>query len=153
MAEKEGNNFTKEQVLGFKEAFNIFDKDGDGKITSVELGSVLKNLGQNPVETELSDMINEFDVDGNGTVDFDEFLVMMSKQMQDKDSDDELRQVFKVFDRDGNGLITVEELMQVLKTLGEELSEDEVKMMIKEADTDGDSFVNCEEFIAMMRKQ
>ena len=46
------------------EAFNIFDKDGDGRVSSKELGTVMRSLGQNPTEKELQDMVNEVDEDG-----------------------------------------------------------------------------------------
>ena len=52
----------------FKEAFSLFDKDGDGTITTKELGTVMRSLGQNPTEAELQDMINEVDADGKGGV-------------------------------------------------------------------------------------
>lgn len=47
-----------------KEAFSLFDKDGDGDISTKELGTVMKSLGQNPSDQELADMIREVDVDG-----------------------------------------------------------------------------------------
>ena len=63
---------TEEQIAEFKEAFSLFDKDGDGTITTKELGTVMRSLGQNPTEAELQDMVNEVDADGNGTIDFPE---------------------------------------------------------------------------------
>ena len=85
------DQLTEEQIAEFKEAFSLFDKDGDGTITTKELGTVMRSLGQNPHDQELNDMINEIDEDGNGHVDFDEFLIMMSKKMKENDSDEELR--------------------------------------------------------------
>uniref|UniRef100_A0A8C9L938 EF-hand domain-containing protein n=1 Tax=Pavo cristatus TaxID=9049 RepID=A0A8C9L938_PAVCR len=76
----------------FKEAFSLFDKDGDGTITTKELGTVMRSLGQNPTEAELQDMINEVDADGNGTIDFPEFLTMMARKMKDTDSEEEIRE-------------------------------------------------------------
>ena len=52
----------------FKEAFSLFDKDGDGTITTKELGTVMRSLGQNPTEAELQDMINEVDADGKSLI-------------------------------------------------------------------------------------
>ena len=51
----------------FKEAFHLFDKDGDGTISTKELGTVMRSLGQNPTEKELQDMVNEVDEDGECT--------------------------------------------------------------------------------------
>uniref|UniRef100_A0A8C8FXP6 EF-hand domain-containing protein n=1 Tax=Oncorhynchus tshawytscha TaxID=74940 RepID=A0A8C8FXP6_ONCTS len=70
----------------FKEAFSLFDKDGDGTITTKELGTVMRSLGQNPTEAELQDMINEevdemireADIDGDGQVNYEEFVQMMT---------------------------------------------------------------------------
>ena len=53
-----------------------------GNITTKELGTVMRSLGQNPTEAELQDMINEVDADGNGTIDFPEFLNLMARKMK-----------------------------------------------------------------------
>jgi Ca2+-binding EF-hand superfamily protein len=56
----------------------------------------MRSLGQNPTEAELQDMINEVDADGNGTIDFPEFLTMMARKMKDTDSEEEILEAFKV---------------------------------------------------------
>merc|ERR1739841_63306 len=94
------DQLTEEQIAEFKEAFSLFDKDGDGTITTKELGTVMRSLGQNPTEAELQDMINGVDADGNGTIDFPEFLNLMAKKMKDTDSEEEIKEAFKVFDKD-----------------------------------------------------
>ncbi|KAJ8646861.1 hypothetical protein MRB53_008609 [Persea americana] len=129
---------TEEQISEFKEAFSLFDKDGDGCITTKELGTVMRSLGQNPTEAELQDMINEVDADQNGTIDFPEFLNLMARKMKDTDSEEELKEAFKVFDKDQNGFISAAELRHVMTNLGEKLTDEEVDEMIREADVDGD---------------
>ena len=107
------DQLTEDQIAEFKEAFSLFDKDGDGTITTKELGTVMRSLGQNPTEAELQDMVNEVDADGNGTIDFPEFLTMMARKMKDTDSEEEIKEAFKVFDKDGNGFISAAELRHV----------------------------------------
>ena len=48
----------------FRDAFSLFDKDGDGAVTTKELASVMRSIGQTPTEAELQDMMNEVDSDG-----------------------------------------------------------------------------------------
>ncbi|KAA0049321.1 hypothetical protein IC582_012651 [Cucumis melo] len=141
---------SEEQIVEFKEAFCLFDKDGDGCITIEELATVIRSLDQNPTEEELQDMIKEVDVDGNGTIEFAEFLNLMAKKIKETDAEEELKEAFKVFDKDQNGYISATELRHVMINLGEKLTDDEVEQMIKEADLDGDGQVNFEEFVKMM---
>ena len=144
------DQLSNEQIAEFKEAFSLFDKDGDGSITTKELGTVMRSLGQNPTEAELQDMINEVDQDGSGTIDFPEFLTLMARKMQDSDSEEEIKEAFRVFDKDGNGFISAAELRHVMTNLGEKLTDEEVDEMIREADVDGDGQINYEEFVKMM---
>jgi calmodulin len=136
--------------------------DWPGQITTKELGTVMRSLGQNPSESELQDMINEVDADNNGTIDFPgrgvwaptstptltrpctEFLTMMARKMKDTDSEEEIREAFKVFDRDNNGFISAAELRHVMTSIGEKLTDDEVDEMIREADQDGDGRIDCQ---------
>uniref|UniRef100_A0A0E0MUP0 EF-hand domain-containing protein n=1 Tax=Oryza rufipogon TaxID=4529 RepID=A0A0E0MUP0_ORYRU len=144
------DQLTDDQIAEFKEAFSLFDKDGDGCITTKELGTVMRSLGQNPTEAELQDMINEVDADGNGTIDFPEFLNLMARKMKDTDSEEELKEAFRVFDKDQNGFISAAELRHVMTNLGEKLTDEEVDEMIREADVDGDGQINYDEFVKVM---
>ncbi|KAK5686923.1 Calmodulin [Elasticomyces elasticus] len=153
LSDSMADSLTEEQVSEFKEAFSLFDKDGDGQITTKELGTVMRSLGQNPSESELQDMINEVDADNNGTIDFPEFLTMMARKMKDTDSEEEIREAFKVFDRDNNGFISAAELRHVMTSIGEKLTDDEVDEMIREADQDGDGRIDYNEFVQLMMQK
>ncbi|KAG5574177.1 hypothetical protein H5410_063943 [Solanum commersonii] len=121
-----------------------------GCITTKEIGTVIRSLGQNPTEAELQDMINEVDADGNGTIDFPEFLNLMARKMKDTDSEEELKEAFRVFDKDQNGFISAAELRHVMTNLDEKLTDEEVDDMIREADVDGDGQINYDQFVKVM---
>ncbi|KAH6939684.1 hypothetical protein HPB50_020617 [Hyalomma asiaticum] len=91
-----GSQLSDDAIAELREAFALFDKDGDGAISTKELGTMMRALGQNPTEAELKDMIAEVDTDGNGTVDFPEFLAMMTKKARTADTEEEIREAFKV---------------------------------------------------------
>ncbi|TMW98968.1 hypothetical protein EJD97_003250 [Solanum chilense] len=147
--EKEEN-----QLVQFKEAINLFDKDVHGCITIEELATVIRSLDENPTEEELCHMISEVDADhhDNGTMEFIEFLNLITKKMKETDLEEELKEVFKVFDKDQNGFISATDLRHVMINLGEKLTEEEAQQMIREADLDGDGQVNFDEFFKMMIK-
>ncbi len=144
------DQFSPAQIAELREVFALFDKDGDGTITANELGTVMGQLGQAPTDSELQDMVNEVDLDGNGTIDFSEFLGLVGKMIKEGQSDDEMKEAFDIFDKDGNGLISAVELRNVMSNLGEHLTDEEVEEMMKEADNDLDGYLNFEEFKCLM---
>ena len=60
--------------LDYQRAFDLFDPDGDGTITTLELGTVMRVIGQNPTEAELQDMVDEVDEDGTSALLFSAFF-------------------------------------------------------------------------------
>ena len=139
-----------EKISEINETFKIFDKDKDGYITTKELGDVMKGLGQNPSEAELQNLINEVDIEGNGTIDLKEFIGLMAKKMKEPENEEEIIEAFKVFDKDGNGLISSDELLHVMTSLGDNLTIEEVEELIKDADLDKDGYINYAEFVKLL---
>merc|ERR1711935_459948 len=74
------DQLTEEQIAEFKEAFSLFDKDGNGFISAAELRHVMTNLGEKLTDEEVDEMIREADIDGDGQINYEEFVkVMMAK--------------------------------------------------------------------------
>merc|ERR1712098_194872 len=123
-----------------KEAFDLFDTDGSGSIDAKELKVAMRALGFEPKKEEIQKMISDVDDDGSGTIEYDEFLKMMTHKILNRDPKDEIRKIsFKI-------------LKRVAKELGERMTDEELQEMIDEADRDGDGKVNEEEFLRIMKK-
>jgi calmodulin len=118
-------------VEDFKLAFSLFDRDGDGSCDATELGTVMRALGQNPTDEELRDMIAEADADGSGSIDFNEFLVLMHRRLHDVDSEIEITDAFRVFDSKCDGTIKTDSLHQILVD-SEEFKDDQVQAIMAE---------------------
>ncbi|KAF4634399.1 hypothetical protein G7Y89_g3712 [Cudoniella acicularis] len=148
----EVGTFTPEQVNEFKRVFSLFDQNNDGDITAKELGDVMRSLGQSPSESELQDIVDEGDIDKDGTIDFTEFLLMMASKSKDVDPEEELRAAFNVFDRDHNGVISAAELREVMISLGETLTPAELDEIMREVDADGNGTIDFEEFLQVLKR-
>ena len=148
-----GLQLTEQQISEFREAFSLFDKDGDGHVTAKELMIVLSSLGVTPTQEEVSQMIEEVDVNSNGEIEFEEFCVLMVRNMKDKDDLQTFTEAFKILDSDGSGEIDKEELKEMLRAfsrMGEDIPDSEIDAMIREADTDGDGQISYKEFCRVM---
>ena len=110
----------------------------------------MNHHGFYPSVDELKCMIENFDKNCNGTIDYEEFIEMMVKR-EDEEETDGIAQAFKVFDRDGDGLISADEIRETMNNLGEDLSEAEVKAMVAEADINGDGLIDFTEFSRLMK--
>ncbi len=72
-----------EQEEQIKQAWSLFDNDDSGKIDKNELRLVIQKLGLNPTQDELTEIVNDIDKDGDGDIDFSEFLRLMSTKLKD----------------------------------------------------------------------
>ncbi|KAJ8910441.1 hypothetical protein NQ315_016986 [Exocentrus adspersus] len=112
-----------------KEAFRLYDKEGNGYITTKTLKEILKELDDKLTSDELDMMIAEIDSDGSGTVDFDV-----------------LKSTFDAFDVDKKGYIEADMIGTIMDMLGTHVIAEELDRIISEIDEDGNGEVSFEEF-------
>ncbi|KAK6173387.1 hypothetical protein SNE40_016848 [Patella caerulea] len=130
-----------------KEAFDLFDMNGDKRICSKELGSVLRAIGLNPTEKSLKEMLVKFDKNNSGFIDYDEYLECLDNfTCSSQEIEVQLRQAFLFFDKDKNGQLSIKELQNVLVSMGEPLSYKETADILKLADTNHDGKLDADEF-------
>ena len=82
----------------------------------------MRALGFEPKKEEIKKMISDIDKDGSGTIDFSEFLEMMTAKMSERDSREEILKAFRLFDDDETGKISFRNLKRVAKELGENMT-------------------------------
>jgi Ca2+-binding EF-hand superfamily protein len=98
-------------------------------------------------------MISDLDTDGNGSIDFGEWLILMTKRVNDKDSRANINKIFALFDDERTGFISIKNLRRVTQEIGETVSEDELQELINRADTDKDGLVSEEEFYSILTRK
>lgn len=133
------NTENSQERLQFQEAFELFDKDHDGVITVSEILSVLNKFGKSPAVDEDKSKLEQ-----KNLLSFEQFMQLMTSKASMKDIDDELMEAFKVFDKDGNGVISVAEMKEALKNIGENLTDVEINSILMQLDSNGDGEISYE---------
>ncbi|OAE27292.1 hypothetical protein AXG93_4363s1050 [Marchantia polymorpha subsp. ruderalis] len=123
------------------EAFNIIDKNGDGKISHQELRAMWATLGEKVTNEELRLMVQEVDVNGDGEIDLGEFIILKSKFGLGSDDVEqrsaELRIAFSIADADRDGHISAPDLQKLMKRLGKKkVTIAECSVMLQCVDSD-----------------
>ncbi|XP_055976135.1 myosin light chain 6B [Sorex fumeus] len=142
--------FNKDQLEEFREAFELFDRVGDGKILYSQCGDVMRALGQNPTNAEVHKILGNPKNDElkSRRVDFETFLPMLQTVAKNRDQGtyEDYLEGLRVFDKEGNGKVMGAELRHVLTTLGEKMTEEEVETVLA-GHEDSNGCINYEAFL------
>ncbi len=100
-------HFQPEQIAAIEEAFSSFDANNDGLISLPEFRAILTSLGDagaghTVTDEEIRARIQEWDGDGDGSINFAEFLDAMTRILTDTDNEIRLRDAFRLFDKVNN---------------------------------------------------
>ena len=151
-----GNIFrsiTPEEVEELKQAFNLFDTEGKGKILIKNLLSTMQSLGFESKSPIVFGLVSELDMEKYETgITFDEFVNEISNKLGDKSSKDGILRLFKLFDVDNSGSINPQNLSKVVKELGDNMTIDEIKELVEHAASDGQK-ITFDDFYKIMTKK
>lgn len=89
-------------------------------------------------------MLVDLDADGSGAIDFGEWLSLMTKKVNDRDSRANINKIFSLYDDEKTGYISAKNLRRVADELGENIPDWELEELIKRADVDQDGLVSEE---------
>ena len=142
---------SKEDRADLLKQFLFWDKNKDGVLNKEEIIESYKNVYGSIDEDIVENMIKSIDLDGNGVVDYNEFLncTMNRDKILSKKN---LEYAFKAFDKDGNGSISIDEIMSIFKKTSNNVDKKVFEKMMKDADSDGDGAIEFEEFNSIMEK-
>ncbi|KUI55926.1 Myosin regulatory light chain cdc4 [Cytospora mali] len=138
------SNYDAQASTNYKEAFSLFDKRGNGRVTLDNLGDLLRACGQNPTQNEIRELEKtvggecELTFDPYKTiVDFETFQRVLNRPggFRDPGEPEEYCRGFQVFDKDMTGFIGVGQLKYILTNLGEKMTDEEVDELLKAVDT------------------
>ncbi|KAI9174394.1 hypothetical protein LWI28_016665 [Acer negundo] len=138
------------EVEIIREMFTLMDTDNDGKVSYEELKAGLRKVGSQLAEPEIKMLMEVADVDGNGVLDYGEF-VAVTIHLQKMENDEHFRRAFMFFDKDGSGYIELDELREALADESGETDVDVLNDIMREVDTDKDGNISYDEFVAMMK--
>ena len=145
----------KEERKDLEKQFKEWDKNGDGVLSRDEIIEGYKKTYGFVDEGEIDNMISSIDLDGNGVIDYNEFLTCTMNKEKILNNDN-LEICFKAFDSDNSGKISLDEISAIFNSGDKEKIDKEelevFKKIIKDADENGDGEISFKEFKDLMRK-
>jgi len=139
---------TEGQLTAFKDAFALFDKQGQGYIPYSDFGALFRSVGQNPTEAEVQEIVQTEDTAGTQHFDLDKFLrICEGPRFKDPMKEELLLEAFRTFDKEGKGLMTIAQLRYMLQCLGERLPDDEADEFVEFADKEKTGEINYESLV------
>ncbi|TXT08612.1 hypothetical protein VHUM_02740 [Vanrija humicola] len=147
--------FTPQQVKQFKEAFNMIDQDGDGRVGRADLEVMLGNLGQTPTPALLDKLLASRPRGAAsspaGDINFTQFLTMMGEHLIHLDHEHDLLEAFACFDDGDKGWVDTAEVRKHLAEMGDHMSQDEIDRLFNGPYTDRQGRFNYVEWAKVLR--
>ena len=138
---------SEQELQMYRKYFLAQDKSGDGKLNRQEFKQMLKSMGLNFNDREITKAFNAVDRDNGGQITFNEFARQyLKKDKQNSYSHDRVKEVYRKVDRDKDGSLTKEECLEAMKMLGKHLDDRGLTRIMELMDTSNDGGISLSEF-------
>jgi len=159
------DTFSADQLEEWKDYWELFDTEGQGKIYWNQVGAAIRSFGWAPtneqwqqvihvanggVENALGECLPSREDLNTKQISFDEFLPILAEvsKLPSTGTKEDFTEGMKVFDKDGNGFVLAVEIQHVLGSLGESLSKDEVDEIFRGVETNANGMMKYEAFVS-----
>src|SRR3990167_97799 len=137
----------------YDKVFDLIDEDGGGELEPAELKKALAALGEELSDEEIMDMIKEIDVDGNGSIDKDEFFVMVQNRTKDAKLLDALFKSFELYSETEESYITQSEFIRIIQLGNPSADNIEVETLSKCVPWDNDGLLDVRKFLFQLMEE
>ena len=138
---KKKPQYSEEQILEVKEAFNVFDSEQKGGLDARELKAAISALNIKITKDEIRNIYSDFGKDIREKITLDEFMEIVIPRLPDRHTKDYIQKIFQYFDLENTGKITARHL------------DEELKEIMEEADKDADGYIGFDDFYRIMKKR
>ncbi|XP_011867224.1 PREDICTED: caltractin-like [Vollenhovia emeryi] len=140
------------KLADVREAFDLFDPNGTGKMATKDLKVALRALGYEPTRKEIQTLVESVAPECPNELSYEEFHRVIKIKVSEEDCITDIIRAFRLFDDDKTGKISLKNLKRVAIELGEDLTDEELLDMIDQADKDGDGQISLDEFVTIFKE-
>jgi len=154
------DTFSADQLEEWKDYWELFDTEGQGKIYWNVVGAAIRSFGWAPTNAQWHEVIHRLNGGEAETmptkedlnakqISFDDFLPVLAEvsKLPSTGTKEDFIEGMKVFDKESNGYVLAVEIQHVLGSLGEALTQDEVAAIFKGVETNSAGMMKYDEFV------
>jgi myosin light chain 4 len=154
------DTFSADQIEEWKDYWELFDAEGQGKIYWHQIGSAIRSFGWAPTNAQWQSVVHKANGGEEDTmptkeqlnskqISFEEFIPVIAEvsKLPSTGTKEDFTEGMKVFDKDSNGYVLAVEIQHVLGSLGEALSQDEVANIFKGVETNSAGMMKYDDFV------
>lgn len=137
----------------YENIFKMIDKDGGGDLDEGELKRALASMGEKLTDADIKDIVDEIDVNGDGTIDLNEFMLLIESRIRDPDLIKYSYEAFNLFSETKEEYLTKKEFNDILAYFHKQLSKDDIELIKEKMPWEEDNTLNIMNFLSIFYEE